>query len=57
MNELPQGKQVFSVNLPAAICGIFGEYEFTGKLPLDIPAMDEEYTFGEDILYPRESLS
>ncbi len=40
MRELPQGKTAYSVNIPAAICGAFGEYEFTGASPVQIPEME-----------------
>ena len=38
---------------PCAVCGIFGEYEFSGKLPVDIPEMDEAYQFTDKILYTK----
>ena len=51
MNELPKEKSAYMVNLPAAICAVFGEYEPAGRLPVNIPAMDENYEFTEEILY------
>ena len=54
MAALPEGKATYSVNLPAAICGIFGEYEFTGKLPVGIPKLDENGHFTEELLYERQ---
>ena len=51
MNELPKEKSAYMVNLPAAICEVFGEYEPAGRLPVNIPAMDEKYEFTEEILY------
>ena len=56
MNELPGEKEAYSVNIPAAICGIFGEYEFTGRLPIAIPKLDQDYQFTEEILFPCEVL-
>ncbi|MCR5788517.1 MAG: penicillin binding protein PBP4B [Lachnospiraceae bacterium] len=53
MKELPKEKEGYSVNIPAAICGVFGEYEFTGSLPINIPKLDDQYGFSEEILYPR----
>ena len=53
MTAIPEGKATYSVNLPAAICGIFGEYTFTGKLPVNIPALDEGGHFTDQILYER----
>ena len=52
MKELPKGEKGCSVNIPAAICGIFGEYPFAGTLPVDIPKM-ENYHFTDEILYKR----
>ncbi len=54
MKELPQNGISYSVNIPAAICGIFGEFEFTGKLPVNIPAMNDTYGFTDKILYKRQ---
>lgn len=42
-------------NIPAAICGAFGEYSFSGILPVNIPKMGEDYTFTEEMLYERGS--
>ena len=53
MRALPEGKECYSVNIPAAICGIFGEFECTGILPVDIPALDENYMFTDENLYSR----
>ena len=54
MRTLPENGEFYSPNVPAAICGIFGEYEFAGKLPVNIPAMNGSYQFTETIAYPRE---
>ena len=40
-------------NLPAALCACFGEGEANGNLPVDIPALDGDYAYTEDILYAR----
>ena len=53
MRELPGEKVSVSPNIPCAVCGIFGEYEFSGKLPVDIPEMDEAYQFTDKILYTK----
>ena len=55
MRELPKGKESYAVNIPAAVCGIFGEFTFTGSLPVDIPKLDEKYQFTEEILYSRSN--
>ena len=54
MTVLPEGKATYSVNLPAAICGIFGEYEFAGTLPVNIPMLDENGRFTTENLYERK---
>ena len=51
MRELPKEKESYSVNIPAAICGAFGEYEFSGSLAADLPAIDEDYRFADQICY------
>lgn len=43
----------YGVNLPSAICAAFGEYTPSGILPVDIPAVDNNYEFTEKILYPE----
>ena len=48
LDELPKGRQTYSVNLPAAICGLFGEYEFTGQLPVRLPVLKDDYTFSAE---------
>ena len=40
-------------NLPAALCACFGEGEVGGVLPVDIPALDENYAITDEIVYPR----
>ena len=49
MNALPQDGETVCPNLPAAICGAFGEYAFTGKLAVDIPDL-----LNGGILFARE---
>ncbi|MBR2764500.1 MAG: penicillin binding protein PBP4B, partial [Blautia sp.] len=53
MPEMPAGNQTCSPNIPAAMCGIFGGYEFAGQLPINIPKLDENYHFTDEILYAR----
>lgn len=43
----------YGVNLPSAICAAFGEYTPSGILPVDIPTVDNNYEFTEEILYPE----
>lgn len=52
METAESGKSV-SPNLPGAICAVFGEFTPGGCLPVNIPALNEEYKFSKDILYPR----
>ena len=52
METAESGKSV-SPNLPGAICAVFGEFTPGGTLPVSIPALNEEYKFSKDILYPR----
>ena len=40
-------------NLPAALCACFGEGEVGGTLPVDLPALDENYGITDEIVYPR----
>ena len=55
MNELPEGRDTYMTNLPAAICAVFGEFKPTGKLPVDIPVLNEDYSYSDEILYERGS--
>lgn len=54
LRALPEGNASVGLNIPAAVCGIFGEYEFSGRLPVDIPALDSNYQLTDEILYHRE---
>ena len=54
MRSLPEGKSSYSVNIPAAICSLFGEFEPQGSLPVDIPALDENWAFTDQILYAKD---
>lgn len=53
MLETPDENTSFSPNLPAAICAVFGEFTPEGKLPVDLPALTDEYLYSGEILYPR----
>ena len=41
-------------NLPAAICAAFGAVQPRGKLPVNLPKLDEAYHLTEEILYARQ---
>ena len=43
----------YGPNLPAALYVIFSGESPEGKLPVNIPALDEDYDFSDEILYPR----
>ena len=57
MTEIPDfsGPVVYEYgpNLPAAIYTAFGGNAPQGKLPVNIPVLKEDYTFGEEILFER----
>ena len=44
----------FSPNLPCALYSCFGIGEPLGRLPVDIPALDEEYQFTDEVLFSAE---
>ncbi len=53
-NELEDGdNRAYGVNTEAAICGIFGEYEFNGTLPVNVYKLDADYQLTDEILYER----
>lgn len=52
----PVSLDTYCANLPAALCACFGDGTISGRLPVDIPALDENYAFTSEILYPRENL-
>ena len=45
----------YTPNLPAAICAALGAVTPGGKLPVNIPALDEAYHLTDAILYPRQN--
>ena len=56
MPALPEGKNACSVNIPAALCGAFGAYSYSGILPVNIPKMGGDYTFTGETLYERGTI-
>ncbi len=53
-NEMEEGdNRAYGVNTEAAICGIFGEYEFNGTLPVNVYKLDSDYKLTDEILYER----
>ncbi len=55
MREVPAEGTPWSANLPAALCAAFGEGTPGGRLPVSIPALDEQYRPTEEILWARGS--
>ncbi|MDO4974241.1 MAG: hypothetical protein Q4E38_08535 [Eubacteriales bacterium] len=47
----------FNANVPAALCAIFGDGDMPGRLPIDIPGLEQGpdgvWAYGSRILYPR----
>lgn len=42
-------------NLPAALCACFGSGEPGGKLPVNLPALNEDYSLSDTILYAADN--
>ncbi|MBR1382237.1 MAG: glycoside hydrolase family 3 C-terminal domain-containing protein [Ruminococcus sp.] len=56
MNDLPvDGKEnsAYGVNYPAALLNIFGGNDPTGKLPVDVYAVDDNSQYTDEILYEQ----
>ena len=57
MRELPgdfaPDLRQYGPNVPAAIFSILGGCKMQGKLPVDIPVIDEEYEYTDEVLYHR----
>ncbi len=53
MTEVPTGVKAYIPNLILGMCCAFGEFDPVGTLPVVIPALDENYTFTEEVLYDR----
>ena len=54
MRELPAEGAGWSPNLPAGLLACFGEAETDGTLPVNIPALDEQYQTTDEIFRLRE---
>ncbi len=55
MRTLPEAGAAYPPNIPAALCAVFAEYEPQGRLPVDLPALDDAYHLTDTVLYPRGS--
>lgn len=53
MRELPAEGSSWSANLPAGLLACFGAAEANGRLPVNIPALDETYQPANRILWIR----
>lgn len=53
MRELPAEGSSWSANLPAGLLACFGAAESNGRLPVNIPALDEAYQPTDEILWNR----
>ena len=53
MQEIPAEGSGWSANLPAGLLACFGEAEACGVLPVDIPALDENYKPTKELFRPR----
>ena len=53
MQGLPEEGKSWSANLPAGLMACFGLGETKGRLPVSIPALNEEYKPTEEILWSR----
>ena len=43
----------YGPNLPAAVSAVFGAFVPSGKLPVDIPEIEGQNIYTDEILYPR----
>ena len=53
MWELPKEGSSWSVNLPVGLLSCFGLYSAEGKLPVNIPALDDSYLPTDKVLFSR----
>lgn len=53
MREMPAEGSSWSANLPAGLLACFGQGAAEGKLPVNIPELDDHYLPSGQILYPR----
>ena len=54
MRQLPPESgtgSAYAPNLPAALCACFGVGAADGRLPVDIPALDENYAITDQVVY------
>ena len=47
----------YAPNLPAALCACFGMGEADGKLPVDLPAVSEDYKMTRETVYAQRAVS
>ena len=55
--SLSENVGAFNANVPAALCAIFGMTDMPGKLPINIPVMEQntdgQWEYTDRILYER----
>ena len=55
MPTLPLEGSTWSSNLPEGLLACFGQVSADGRLPVNIPTLDEQYRTTDQILYPRSA--
>ena len=55
MPTLPPKGSTWSANLPEGLLACFGQGSADGRLPVNIPTLDEQYRTTDQILYPRSA--
>ena len=55
MPTLPLEGSTWSSNLPEGLLACFGQGSADGRLPVNIPTLDEQYRTTDQILYPRSA--
>ena len=56
MTSLPTEEGFYAIygpNIPVAVYTAFGGSTPTGKLPIDIPKVNDDYTYSDELLYDR----
>ena len=56
MTEMPGSSEatpIYGPNIPAAIYTVFGGNTPSGKLPVAVPQLNDDYTYSDETLYER----
>ena len=51
--EVSEAGSAYAPNLAVALCACFGVGDAEGKLPVDLPALNERCQMTDEILYSR----